>query len=51
VSLYILLAISIVISFLIAVNQRIRGLKFWSSFFKSIIAVGGVLGTIWKLLN
>jgi len=51
VSLYILLAISIVISFLIAVNQRKRGLKFWPSFFKSIIAVGGVLGTIWKIIN
>lgn len=50
-NLYILLAITVFISFLIAVNQRKRGLKFWPSFFKSIIAVGGVLGTIWKIIN
>jgi|TARA_B110000003_G_scaffold13333_1_gene13267 hypothetical protein len=50
-NLYILLAITVFVSFLIAVNQRKRGLKFGPSFFKSIIAVGGVLGTIWKIIN
>jgi hypothetical protein len=49
-NLYILLAITVFVSFLIAVNQRKRGLNFWPSFFKSMIAVGGVLGTIWKVL-
>jgi hypothetical protein len=50
-NLYILLAITVLISFLIAVYQRKRGLRFWPSFFKSMIAVGGVLGTIWKIIN
>ena len=50
-NLYILLAITVLVSFLIAVKQRKRGLKFWPSFFKSIIAVGGVLVTIWKIVN
>ena len=50
-NLYILLAITVFISFLIAVNQRKRGLNFRTSFFKSMIAVGGVLGTIWKIIN
>lgn len=50
-NLYILLAITVFFSFLIAVNQIKRGLNFWPSFLKSMIAVGGVLGTIWKVIN
>ena len=50
-NLYSFIAITIFISLLIALNQKIRGLKFWSSFFKSLIAVAGVLGTIWKILD
>ena len=50
-SLYILLAIAIVLSFVIAVYQKNRGLYFWPSFFKSFLAVSGVLGVIWKILN
>ena len=50
-NLYILLAVTVSVSFLIAVNQVKRGLNFWPSFFKSMIAVGGVLGTIWKIIN
>ena len=50
-NLYSFIAITIFISLLIALNQKIRGLKFWSSFFKSLIAVAGVLGTIWTILN
>tara|TARA_B110000008_G_scaffold191221_1_gene189954 strand:- start:12603 stop:12758 length:156 start_codon:yes stop_codon:yes gene_type:complete len=48
---YILLIITVVVAYVIAVYQKIRGLKFWSSFFKSLIAVSGVLGTIWKVLG
>ena len=44
-NLYSFIAITIFISLLIALNQKTRGLKFWSSFFKSLIAVAGVLGT------
>ena len=47
---YILLAIIIIGSYLIAVHQRTRGLKFWPSFFISLIAVAGILATIWKIL-
>ena len=50
-NLYSFSAITICISLLIALNQKIRGLKFSSSFFKSLIAVSGVLGTIWKILD
>jgi len=50
-NLYSFSAIAIFISLLIALNQKIRGLKFWSSFFKSLLAVAGVLGTIWKILD
>lgn len=50
-SLYSFSAITIFISLLIALKQRIRGLKFWSSFFKSLIVVAGVLGIIWKILD
>jgi len=50
-TLYILLIITVVVAYVIAVYQKIRGLKFWSSFFKSLIAVAGVLGTIWKVLG
>jgi len=50
-NLYSLSAITVFISLFIALNQKIRGLKFWSSFFKSLIAVAGVLGTIWKILD
>jgi hypothetical protein len=48
-NLYSFIAITILVALLIALNQRIRGLKFWSSFFKSLIAVGGMLGVIWKM--
>lgn len=48
---YSFIAITIFISLLIAVKQKIRGLKFWSSFFISLIAVSGVLGIIWKVLS
>tara|TARA_B100001142_G_scaffold329451_1_gene392825 strand:- start:2334 stop:2489 length:156 start_codon:yes stop_codon:yes gene_type:complete len=48
---YSFFAITIVIAFLIAVNQRIRGLKFWPSFFISLIAVSGVLAIIWEILS
>jgi len=50
-NLYNFSAIVIFISLLIALNQKIRGLKFWSSFFKSLLAVAGVFGTIWKILD
>ena len=50
-NIYSFIAISITISLLISINQKIRGLSFWSSFFKSLIAVAGVLGTIWKILD
>ncbi len=50
-TLYILLAVTIIISYLIAVYQKIRGLKFWTSFVKALIGVAGILGTIWKLLS
>ena len=50
-NLYSFSAITIFISLLIALNQKIRGLKFWSSFFKSLLAVAGLLGVIWKILD
>ena len=50
-NLYGFIVITISLSLLIAVKQKIRGLRFWSSFFISLIAVGGILGTIWKILN
>ena len=50
-NLYSFSAITIFISLLIALNQKIRGLKFWSSFFKSLLAVAGVLGATWKILD
>jgi hypothetical protein len=50
-NLYSFIAITILISLLIAVNQKIRGLKFLPSFFISLIAVSGVLGVIWKMLS
>ena len=50
-NLYSFSAIAVFISLLIAFNQKKRGLKFWSSFFKSLIAVAGVLGTIWKIFD
>ena len=50
-NLYSFSAITIFISLLIALNQKIRGLKFWSSFFKLLLAVAGVLGAIWKILD
>jgi len=50
-NLYSFSAVTIFISLLIALNQKIRGLKFWSSFFKSLLAVAWVLGTIWKILD
>ena len=50
-NLYSFSVITIFISLLIAFNQKVRGLKFWSSFFKSLIAVAGVLATIWKILD
>ncbi len=49
--LYSFIAITFFIALLISLNQRIRGLKFWSSFLKSLIAVSGVLGIIWTILN
>jgi len=48
---YIFGAITLILSLMIAVRQRIRGGKFWPSFFKSIFAVAGVLGTIWKIIG
>ena len=48
---YIFGAITLILSLIIAVRQRIRGVKFWPSFFKSIFAVAGVLGTIWKIIS
>jgi hypothetical protein len=50
-SLYSFIAITTFIALLIAVNQKIRGLKFWSSFFISLIAIAGILATIWKILS
>tara|TARA_B100000073_G_scaffold210672_1_gene174999 strand:+ start:117 stop:272 length:156 start_codon:yes stop_codon:yes gene_type:complete len=50
-NLYGFIAITIILSFFIAIKQKIRGLKFWSSFFVSLIAISGVLGTIWKILS
>gem|GEM_PF-5850665 len=50
-NLYSFLAITIFISLLVAIYQKIRGLGFWSSFFISLIAVSGIMGTIWKILN
>jgi len=50
-NLYSFSVTTIFISLMIAFKQKIRGLKFWSSFFKSLIAVAGVLGTIWKILD
>jgi len=50
-NLYSFSVITIFISTLIALNQKIRGLNFWSSFFKSVLAVAGVLGAIWKILD
>tara|TARA_Y100000588_G_C13385297_1_gene556633 strand:- start:1 stop:156 length:156 start_codon:yes stop_codon:yes gene_type:complete len=50
-NLYSFIAITIFISLLTAINQKIRGLKFWSSFLKSLLAVAGVLGIIWKILD
>jgi len=50
-NLYSFIAITIFIAFIIAVNQKIRGLKFWPSFFISLIAITGVLGTLWKILT
>tara|TARA_B100000902_G_scaffold223178_1_gene212012 strand:- start:839 stop:988 length:150 start_codon:yes stop_codon:yes gene_type:complete len=48
--LYILLT-TVIIAYLIAGYQKNRGLNFWPSFFMSFIAVLGVLGVIWKILN
>ena len=51
-NIYSFIAITFFISFLIAINQKIRGLKLWSSFFKSLIVVAaGIIGTIWNLLD
>ena len=50
-SLYSLIAIIIFIASLIAVKQKIRGLRFWSSFFISLIVVASVLGIVWKILS
>ncbi len=50
-TLYSLIFIAIFISILIAIKQKIRGLNFWSSFFMSLIAVLGILGVIWGILN
>ena len=50
-NLYSFSAVTIFIPLLIALNQKIRGLKFWSSFFKSLIAVSGGLGVMWKILD
>jgi hypothetical protein len=37
-------------SFIIALYQRYKGLFFWTSFIKSVIALSGVIATIWKLI-
>ena len=50
-NLYSFIAITILLSLLIAIKQKIRGLKFWSSFFISLIAIAGIFGTIWKILS
>tara|TARA_B100000945_G_scaffold217842_1_gene175797 strand:- start:1152 stop:1307 length:156 start_codon:yes stop_codon:yes gene_type:complete len=50
-NLYSFIAITILLSLFVAIKQKIRGLKFWSSFFISLIAIAGVLGTIWKILS
>jgi hypothetical protein len=50
-NLYSLIAVVISIALLLSIKQKIRGLRFWSSFFISLIAVAGVLGTIWKILS
>ena len=50
-SVYGFIVMTILLSLLIAIKQKIRGLRFWSSFFISLIAVGGVLATIWKILS
>jgi hypothetical protein len=50
-NLYSFIVITISISFIIAVKQKKRGLRFWSSFFVALIAVAGVLGVIWNLSN
>ena len=43
--------ITIIISVMIAIKQKIRGQRFWPSFFISLIAVAGVLGTILRILS
>jgi len=51
VGLYILVVIIIIgISLIIGIKQKVRGLKFWPSFFISLIAVTGISGLIWKML-
>lgn len=49
--IYVLLLITIVLSLVIATYQKRRGLKFPPSFVKSFLAIAGIVGTIWKLLN
>ncbi len=49
-SLYFLILTTIGISLIIAIKQKVRGLKFLPSFFISLIAVTGILGIIWKML-
>ena len=46
-----LIAIAVVVALIVAVKQKIRGLKFWPSFFISLIAVSGVLVVFWKMLR
>ncbi len=48
---YSFIAITIFLSLIIAFKQKIRGLRFWSSFFISVISIAGVLATIWKILS
>tara|TARA_B100000780_G_scaffold90421_1_gene62485 strand:- start:279 stop:434 length:156 start_codon:yes stop_codon:yes gene_type:complete len=50
-TIYLLVITAFLLAFLIAIYQKVRGLSFWSSFFKSLIAVSGVLGVIWKILD
>ena len=46
-----LIAIAVIVALIVAVKQKTRGLKFWSSFFISLIAVSGVLAIFWKMFG